>query len=191
MTDPKANTITLYFQWNTATPDPRQYNQQRQTLFPGEHKDSTVPLRIAIEIPLTGEFVYNADKILTAQLSSDQNAPEPILTPQGMFLAISLLEKPFAEAEEKEQEKQSESKQKLDDEWASEGWDEDEESSDPWEDEESEPTVDPLPEDSPQPTEEPEGDSWEDAISTDESDSDVPDWADESTWSDEDEKGDE
>ena len=115
------NTVTLYFKWYSATPDPRQFNQQRQVMFPfiSEDKDSLGSMVVAIQIPLKGEFVFNAPEILTAQLSSDENAPEPILTPAGMFLAISLLEEPFAEVDKQVEDE----KKKLDEEWGDDdGW---------------------------------------------------------------------
>ena len=183
------NTITLYFAWNTATPDPRQFNQQRQTLYPLSIKTDSVGLhmsmRIAIQIPLKGEYVFNADKILTAQLSSDENEPDPILTPAGMFLAISLLEAPFAKVAEDVKDE----KKKLDDEWGDDeddGWGEDkEEEKHPWD---TQAEADPLPDDTPQPVESvveaKSDDTWEDTISTDETqeDDDTPDWSNEETW---------
>jgi hypothetical protein len=83
----KPLTITLRFRWDTCTPDPRQYNQQRQVLNPD--------YLIEIDIPLTRYYVKNTADILVAQTSSDLNVPAPILTPNGMFLAISMLEEPF------------------------------------------------------------------------------------------------
>ena len=178
------NTVTLYFGWGISTPDPRQFNQQRQTLSPGNN----VPLQIAIQIPLKGEYVFNADKILTAQLSSDENEPDPILTPAGMFLAISLLEEPFAKVAEDVKDE----KKKLDDEWGDDeddGWGEAivkvNEEKHPWD---TKAKADPLPDDTPQPVESvveaKSDDTWEDTISTDETqeDDDTPDWSNEETW---------
>ena len=183
------NTITLYFRWHSATPDPRQFNQQRQIIYPftGEDKDYLESTVIAIQIPLKGEFVFNAPKILTAQLSSDEDAPDPILTPAGMFLAISLLEAPFAKVGEDVKDE----KKALDDEWG------DDEEEHPWETK-----ADPPPDDTPQPTKsvvEIQSDHvWEDVIAVDErekgqqkikedekfypSDDDTPDWDAEETW---------
>ena len=194
--DNSKNTVTLYFKWYSATPDPRQFNQQRQVMFPfiSEDKDSLGSMVVAIQIPLKGEFVFNAPEILTAQLSSDENAPEPILTPQGMFLAISLLEEPFAEVDKQVEDE----KKKLNEEWGDDdGWGEgDSQEGHPWDTKEKEATVDPPPDDTPQPVEsKPADDSWEDAIETDnnledESSDDVPDWNAEETWETKTEKGD-
>lgn len=194
----KQNTVTLYFNWNTTTPDPRQFNQQRQLLYPVYYaKDEDglpMSLKVAVKIPCTHEYVFNADKIITAQLSSDENAPEPILTPQGMSLAISLLEEPFEALEEEIKEE----KEKLNEEWGdTDGWGEgDSQEGHPWDTKEKEATVDPPPDDTPQPVEsKPADDSWEDAIETDnnledESSDDVPDWNAEETWETKTEKGD-
>ena len=189
------NTITLYFKWNTSTPDPRQFNQQRQVMYPftddcDDYLASTV---IAIQIPLKGEYVFNASEILAAQISSDEDAPDPILTPAGMFLAISLLEAPFAKVGEDVKDE----KKALDDEWGDDkddGWGEAivkvNEEKHPWETK-----ADPPPEDTPQPTESvveaKSDDAWEDVIAVDEikedekfypSDDDTPDWENHRTW---------
>ena len=177
------NTITLYFKWHSATPDPRQFNQQRQVMYPftGEDKDYLESTVIAIKVPCTHEYVFNADKILTAQLSSDEDAPDPILTPAGMFLAISLLEAPFAKVGEDVKDE----KKALDDEW---GGDDDEEKH-PWD---TKAKVDPPPDDTPEPVESvveaKSDDALEDVIAVDEikvedeSSDDTPDWGDEETW---------
>jgi hypothetical protein len=190
MTDPKENTITLYFEWHNTTSDPRQYHQQRQSLYPiylqPDEDGLSRYLRVAVEIPLQAEFIYNASKILPLQLSG-QDAPDPILTPAGMFLAISLLEQPFSESEEKAQAQVESKKQALDDEWTEEGWG----SSDGWDDK---PSVDPVPDDTPEPDEwddeeeavttNPDED-WDNVIETDESSDETPDWEDDTTWEDE------
>lgn len=80
--------VTLKYIWSTVTPDPRQYNQQREELSP-------IDSVIEIDIPLDKKYIRNKADILVAQTSSDMNIPAPILTPDGMFLAISLLEAPF------------------------------------------------------------------------------------------------
>ena len=176
------NTITLYFKWNTSTPDPRQFNQQRQVMYPftNDCDDYLASTVIAIQIPLKGEFVYNAASILTAQLSDGEKGPDPILTPAGMFLAISLLEAPFAKVGEAKEEK----KKALDDEWG-----DDDEEKHPWD---TKAEADPLPDDTPQPTESvveaKSNDAWEDVIAVDnkedeaQTDDDTPDWSAEETW---------
>ena len=102
--------ITILFNWNTCSADSRQYNQQRQLLHPVYRKDDDFlqSIRVAVRIPLTREFVFNTAAILENQLAKDGVVPDPVLTPQGMFLAISLLEKPFAKAGEKVKEDLSE-----------------------------------------------------------------------------------
>lgn len=87
MTKKKPLTVTLRFRWDTCTPDPRQFNQQRQVLNPD--------YLIEIEIPLDKKYIRNKADTLVAQTSSDLNVPAPILTPAGMFLALSMLEQPF------------------------------------------------------------------------------------------------
>ena len=175
------NTIALYFKWHSATPDPRQFNQQRQVMYPftDEDKDYLASTVIAIQIPLKGEFVFNSIEILAAQISSDEDAPEPILTPAGMFLAISLLEAPFAKAGEDVKDE----KKALDDEWG-----DDDEEKHPWD---TKAKVDPPPDDTPEPVESvveaKSEDTWEDVIAVDEikedeSSDDTPDWGDEETW---------
>ena len=187
------NTINLYFKWYSATPDPRQFNQQRQVMFPfvGEDEDSLISTVIAIRIPCTHEYVFNAPEIITAQLSSDEDVPDALLTPAGMFLAISLLESPFVEVDKQVEDE----KKKLDDEWGDDdGWGKDDQEGHPW-DTKAEVTPDPPPDDTPKPVEsKPADDSWEDAISTDEtkedeSSDDVPDWTNEETWETKTEKG--
>jgi hypothetical protein len=77
-------TVTIYFVWGQASADPRQYGQQRTLLLPFLQNND--PLRIAVDIPLKHEYVYNAEEIIQAQLKSDKE-PRPILTPAGLFYA--------------------------------------------------------------------------------------------------------
>jgi len=160
----KENTVKLQFNWQSATPDCRQYNQQRQLLIPVSTYDTDgfpLPIKVEINIPCNHEMVANADKIIQAQLSTSDEVPDPILTPKGLFYAVSLLEAPFANAELSKKEE----KQDLDNEWAEEGWKDDDNTE--WDDDKTE-----------------EDNTWEDDIDTDEtqSDDDIPDWEDEETW---------
>ena len=82
--------LTLRFNWTTCTADPRQYNQQRQILEPVTSPKSH--LGVAVEIPLTEEFVYNAKAVISGLDLNADPVPEPMLTPAGMFLAIQILE---------------------------------------------------------------------------------------------------
>lgn len=97
MTKDKPLTVILQFMWDTCTPDPRQFNQQRQILNPD--------YLIEIDIPLNTKYIRNKADILVAQTSKDMNVPAPILTPAGMFLAIFMLEKPFEDDREERTDK--------------------------------------------------------------------------------------
>ena len=88
MTDkPKKQvTIPVNFVWSQVTPDPRAYKPSAPILVP-------VDIVVVIDVPLHDKYVYNASKILEAQLTSgNQKVPSPLLTPKGMQFCVSTLE---------------------------------------------------------------------------------------------------
>lgn len=80
--------------WNEVTPDPRPFKPGMPKLYP---VDETL---VAVEIPLTREYIWNAQDIIQAQLGMDsREEPDPILTPAGMKYAISQLENAMRDTE--------------------------------------------------------------------------------------------
>ena len=88
--------VQVRFKWKVCTADPRQYNQQRQILEP-------VEVDVSVDIPLSEEYIYNYDAVKSGLDLKAKPVPEPLLTPSGMFKAISLLEAPFNAQEKKEE----------------------------------------------------------------------------------------
>ncbi len=85
-------TTTIYFAWRSVMPDKRQYKQNSTILEP----DTTL---IAVAVPRTAEYIFNLDKITTAELDGKSKVPYPILTPAGMRYCIDELEKVMDEPE--------------------------------------------------------------------------------------------
>lgn len=78
-------TTTIYFDWESVMPDRRQYKQNATVLKLSD-------TRIAVLIPLTSEYIFNYEKLVVAQVDSNSNLVEPILTPVGMRYCIDKLE---------------------------------------------------------------------------------------------------
>lgn len=87
------STITIFFEWNEVTPDPRPYKPGMPRLLP-------INTRVAVDVPLKHEYLWNAEKIIQWQLGTNGSAkPEPILTPLGMKYVTNLLENAMKETE--------------------------------------------------------------------------------------------
>jgi hypothetical protein len=85
-------TTTIYFAWKSVMPDKRQYKQNGTVL----ELDDTF---VAVVIPLTSQYVFNVDEVMTVELDGKSNLIEPILTPAGMRYCIDELEKVMGESE--------------------------------------------------------------------------------------------
>lgn len=140
--------IGVYFGWLEARPDNRQYRQNSILLVPQTQSES--PIKVWVGVPLEKEYIHNFDQIISAQLDANLTAPEPILTPKGMQLALERLGESLVDEEPPDlgdedwvgngnpsEEKNPKGKAEKDDDWTS---DDDEESGDPskekWEDDE-------------------------------------------------------
>ena len=85
----KQSTITIYFKWASVEADPRNYKPARPVLLPEGNQ------RLAVEVPLNREHIFNATEIITKQFDAD-GSYEPILTPLGLKYCVDQLEAPFA-----------------------------------------------------------------------------------------------
>ena len=79
--------IMAKFMWCIARVDSRQYRQNSTELAP----DS---FWVGVEVPLTSEFVFNADEILSAQLGSGNvDVPKPVYTAKALQFCLDELGK--------------------------------------------------------------------------------------------------
>jgi hypothetical protein len=85
----KLNSIEIYFQWETLQPDQRQYKTASPTMHP-MFIDGT-PVSVVVLVPLKKEYIYNADKIIKAQMNPNQYDPIPVLTVAGMEYCENVL----------------------------------------------------------------------------------------------------
>ena len=111
----------IQFRLHTLRPDKRQYKQQSTELMCPPNTN----IMIAVEVPCTNEYIYNSAKINAAVLSTDETAPEPILTPEGLFYIHQQFEEYFSDPEEDFELVEA----------SDEGWDTD--SADTWDEEET------------------------------------------------------
>jgi len=119
----KQATVPFMFKLVSMSPDPQ--NKTMRTNLEPANEDFSL---IRVDIPLTGEFIANADKVITAQLSAG-DVPKAILTPAG----LAEIYRQFSNAYIPEVEEVSE------EEWEDDGddWSEDDTSNDEeWEDDE-------------------------------------------------------
>jgi len=112
----------IQFRLHTLRPDKRQYKQQSTELMCPPNTN----IMIAVEVPCTNEYIYNSAKINAAVLSTDETAPEPILTPEGLFYIHQQFEEYFSDPEETYE---------LTEASEDEGWETD--SADTWDEEET------------------------------------------------------
>lgn len=140
--------IGVYFGWLEVRPDNRQYRQNSVLLVPQTQSES--PVKVWVGVPLESQYVHNYEQIISAQLDANSTAPDPILTPKGMQLALERLGESLVDEEppdlddedwvgkgKSSEEKPSKDKAEKDDDWTS---DDDKTSDDPesekWEDDE-------------------------------------------------------
>lgn len=89
--------VTIYFAWKSVMPDTRQYKQNGTVLEPSE-------AFIAVNVPLTPDYIFNHDKLVVSQLDSNSDLLDPILTPAGMRYCIDQLEAVLREPEPTKEE---------------------------------------------------------------------------------------
>lgn len=77
-------TIPVYFKWLSVEADPRPYKPAKPILEP-------VSLLVEVKVPITNEYMSNAEIILNNQITNQQ-AIQPILTPKGMKYCSNELE---------------------------------------------------------------------------------------------------
>lgn len=135
MSDIKEPKITLFLTWVDFTPDHRQWKPSNPKI--------TVDLQVAIEVPMTPEFIYNAAHIAAQQIVANQKVDEPILTPMGMRYCIDQFESAMSDAQPVEEEAKKEETSDWDD---SEEEPKKSEKAEDWNDEtDVKPTVDGAP----------------------------------------------
>lgn len=85
------NTIPVKFKWVSAETDPQPYKPGKPLLEP-------IEVTVIVDVPQTGEYIYNLEDGIKAQLYADNN-PKTILTPKGMAYCIKQLKDALAEDE--------------------------------------------------------------------------------------------
>ena len=94
MADQAVATYQVTFSWLHVQPDRRAYKPSNPLLIA---KD----ILIVVEVPLTQEFIYNANSIMKMQLDNGAPPISTILTPRGMRYCIDKLEEEMLEKEVK------------------------------------------------------------------------------------------
>ena len=75
----------VIFMWKEARPDSREFRQNSSLLEPQE-------FAIGVPIPLTNEYIHNAEAILSAQLGSGNvDIPKPIYKNKAIQFALDYL----------------------------------------------------------------------------------------------------
>ena len=107
----KPQMLTVEFEWQSTTPDPRPFNQQRHVYKP-------IDTSIVVTVPLTADFVTNWDDHIQYQLGTIPDKPKIGLTPLGQFTCVHKLEEHYALMEITAAKEEAEENEKL--EWEDE-----------------------------------------------------------------------
>jgi hypothetical protein len=79
-------TIPIEFRLESIEPDPRKFKPARPNIVPVN------PLVIRIHVPVNPKYIENSEKIIVAELSSNQDIPSPIFTPDGLRFIVDSFE---------------------------------------------------------------------------------------------------
>lgn len=87
-------TIPIEFRLESIEPDPRKFKPARPNIVPVN------PLVIRIHVPVNPKYIENSEKIIVAELSSNQDIPSPIFTPDGLRFIVDSFEASMQEDEQ-------------------------------------------------------------------------------------------